>query len=152
MLPTATCLGGLAMVSTGIAQSGADRENRFRRAEVLMKADENRQQATVAERPRGFNGIPEPGELAEPDVTVAASHIGNRVAPVRDNQWPGQSWMRYPEWIAGMAVVAGTVAAIAGTARELASRSRARESTRCRPSEPAKHHGDKLVPHGRRGE
>jgi len=113
-----------------------------------MKADENRPQATVAERPRGFNGIPEPGELAEPDITVAASHIGNRVASARDNRLPGQSWMRYPEWIAGIAVVGGTVAAIAGTARELASRSRFRESTRCGPSEPTKHHGDKLLPHG----
>jgi len=113
-----------------------------------MKADENGQHATMAERPRGYNGIPEPGELAEPDVTVAASHIGDRVPPVRDDRLPGRSRMRYPEWIAGIAVVGATVAAIVGSARELASRARDRESARSRLSQPAKRHGDKLLPHG----
>ena len=40
-----------------------------------MKADDNELHPTVSARPRGFNGIPEPDELAEPDPTVAASHM-----------------------------------------------------------------------------
>ena len=114
-----------------------------------MKADESGQHPIVAERPRGYNGIPEPGELTEPDVTVAASHMENRFRPVLSND---QSFKRnrpgYAEWIAGIAVVGGTIAAVVGTAHELACRSRDRASARYPLSEDTKPHGDKLFPHG----
>jgi hypothetical protein len=116
-----------------------------------MNAEENRPHPIVAERPRGFNGIPEPDELREPDVTNAASHTNNvpRLVMTADrpsNQHhPGRA-----EWIAGLAVLGGTVAAIVGTARELAARSRHRASTRHQLSQLTKPHGDKLLPHGQR--
>lgn len=112
-----------------------------------MNADEKGLHATVADRPRGFNGIPEPGELLEPDPAVAASHMGDRLRPV--NERPiDQHRLGYAEWIAGIAVVGGTIAAIVGASRELAARSRDREPARYQPSRPMKAHGDKLLPHG----
>lgn len=113
-----------------------------------MKADENGVHPTVAERPRGFNGIPEPGELAEPDPTVAASHMDNRLRSVEIERPFEQNRMGYAEWIAGIAVVGGTIAAIVGSSRELAARSRDQQSARCQLSSPMKAHGDKLLPHG----
>ena len=114
-----------------------------------MKADDNGLHPTVSERPRGFNGIPEPGELAEPDPTVAASHMDNRLQrSMSGNSSFQQNRMGYAEWIAGIAVVGGTIAAIVGASRELAARSHDRESARYQPSQPIKAHGDKLLPHG----
>ena len=114
-----------------------------------MKAEENREHPIVAERPRGFNGIPEPGELREPDVTTAASHMDHGLRPVlttdraRKPHSPGSA-----EWIAGIAVLGGTIAAVVGSVRELAARSRHRVSTRHQLSQRTKPHGDKLLPHG----
>ena len=114
-----------------------------------MNDAENRQHPTVAERPRGFNGIPEPGELTEPDVTVAASHMDDRFRPVTSHDRSfTQNRTGYAEWIAGIAVLGGVIAAIVGTARELAGRSRDRASARYPLSEETKPHGDKLLPHG----
>ena len=114
-----------------------------------MNAEENRPHLIVAERPRGFNGIPEPDQLREPDVTTAASHMDHGLRPVMT---PDRSSNRhhpgYAEWIAGLAVLGGTIAAIVGTARELAARSRDRASRRYQLSQMTKPHGDKLLPHG----
>ena len=110
---------------------------------------ENRQHPIVAERPRGFNGIPEPNELTEPDATIAASHMDNRFrAVMTDDPSFNQNRSGYAEWIAGIAVIGGTIAAIVGTARELTCRSRSRTSARYPLSPDTKPHGDKLLPHG----
>jgi hypothetical protein len=115
----------------------------------MMNAEEDRQHPIVAERPRGFNGIPEPHELREPDVTTAASHMDNSLRPVMTTDRPSnQHHLGYAEWIAGIAVLGGTIAAIVGTARELTARSRGRASTRYQLSQMTKPHGDKLLPHG----
>jgi len=115
----------------------------------MMKAEENREHPIVAERPRGFNGIPEPHELREPDVTTAASHMDNGLPPISTrHRSSNQHRPGYADWIAGLAVLGGTIAAIAGTARQLAARSRDRASRRYRLSEMTKPHGDKLLPHG----
>jgi hypothetical protein len=114
-----------------------------------MKAEESGQHPIVAERPRGFNGIPEPGELREPDVTDAASHMDNRVRSlISDERSFRPNRAGYAAWIAGIAVVGGTIAAIVGSARELACRSRGRASARYPLSGDTKPHGDKLLPHG----
>ena len=112
-----------------------------------MKDDESGR-ATVAERPRGFNGIPEPEELTEPDPTVAASHMGDRLRPVMNDRGFELNRIGYADWIAGIAVIGGTIAALVGASREFAARSRNREFPRYQPSQPMKAHGDKLMPRG----
>ena len=54
----------------------------------------------------------------------------------------------YAEWIAGIAVLGGTIAAIVGSARAVSTRSRDRAIARYPLSEEPKPHGDKLLPHG----
>jgi hypothetical protein len=114
-----------------------------------MNAEENRQHPVVAERPRGFNGIPEPGELREPDVTTASSHMDRGLRPVMTTDGSfNQHRPGYAEWLAGLAVLGGAIVAIVGSVRELAARSRDRASGRYPLSQVTKPHGDKLLPHG----
>ena len=112
---------------------------------------ERRQSATVADRPHGFNGIHEPGELAASDATTATGHADRDNQPMMSvDRSLAHSGIGYAEWLAGIAVVSGTIAAVVGSARELAARSRHRESARWQIPDTPKRHGDKLLPHGQR--
>ena len=114
-----------------------------------MKAEENGEHPIVAERPRGFNGIPESGELREPDVSGAASHNDSRFGrATRHENSTTESGVGYAPWIAAIAVLGGAITAIVGSSRELAGRSRRRACAWDSRVQETKPHGDKLLPHG----
>ena len=118
-----------------------------------MNGDQNSgEDALVAARPRGANGIPEPTDLDDIgtngldfDSPLAFGPLG---AIQKADRRPASA-SHYAEWIAMSAVIGGAVAAIVGCTRQLTAQSRRRAwNAACAEAPETKPHGDKLLPHG----